>query len=93
MSDTYLSKKAFADILAIRQVVILLVNDLPDEKKAIIKDLLTKSANTFSSKKLPESLETPQEVLDEMNKLIAESCVTLAETILIPEETSSSYHQ
>ena len=89
MSDTYLSKKAFADILAIRQVVILLVNDLPDEKKAIIKDLLTKSADTFSSKKLPES----QEVLDEMNKLIAESCATLAETILIPEETSSSYHQ
>ncbi|EEI9481127.1 hypothetical protein C3U72_004632, partial [Salmonella enterica subsp. enterica serovar Oslo] len=45
MSDNFLSKQAFADSLAIRQAVIVLISFLPDEKKAMVKDLLNKTAD------------------------------------------------
>lgn len=93
MSDNFLSKQAFADSLAIRQAVIVLISFLPDEKKAMVKDLLNKTADDLSSTPLTDIPGITPENSKEFAKLIADSFLNLAELISTSENSSPTPHQ
>ncbi|MBW6899496.1 hypothetical protein KXS76_24625, partial [Salmonella enterica subsp. enterica serovar Weltevreden] len=94
MSDNFLSKQAFADSLAIRQAVIVLISFLPDEKKAMVKDLLNKTADDLSSTPLTDIPGITPENSKEFAKLIADSFLKRAFRILchVKNSTASSHY-
>ncbi|EFP1687445.1 hypothetical protein JYB54_004652 [Salmonella enterica] len=93
MSDNFLSKQAFADSLAIRQAVIVLISFLPDEKKALVKEHLNKVAADFYSIPLADIPGITPETSKELANLIADSFLNLAELASISEDSSPTPHQ
>lgn len=93
MSNDYLSKQAFAESLAIRHAVIMLISFLPDEKKALVKEYLSEVAADFSSIPLENIPGITPEISEEFTSLIADAFLNLAELASASEDPSPTPHQ
>ena len=72
-----LPKQTFADLIALRQAVVALINVLPDEEKELVKAILNRTAADFSSFPLTDDLA-------DLPELIAGSAIKLTEEIYSP---------
>ncbi|WP_238921806.1 hypothetical protein [Escherichia coli] len=78
-----LSKQTFADLIALRQAVVALINLLPDNEKEFVKTILNRTAADFSSFPLTDDLA-------DLPELIAESAIKLTEEIYPPQKSSQN---
>ena len=75
-----LPKQTFADLIALRQAVVALINVLPDEEKELVKAILNRTAADFSSFPLTDDLA-------DLPELIAASAIKLTEEIYCPQNS------
>ncbi|BDV53276.1 hypothetical protein FEL56_005299 [Escherichia coli] len=78
-----LPKQTFADLIALRQAVVALINLLPDNEKEFVKTILNRTAADFSSFPLTDDLA-------DLPELIAESAIKLTEEIYPPQKSSQN---
>ncbi len=81
MDYTNLPKQTFADLIALRQAVVALINLLPE--KELVKALLNRTAADFSSYPLTDDLA-------DLPELIAASAIKLTEEIYPPQKSSQN---
>ncbi|EFK3881397.1 TPA: hypothetical protein ACIJMX_005149 [Escherichia coli] len=78
-----LPKQTFADLIALRQAVVALINVLPDEEKELVKAILNRTAADFSSFPLTDDLA-------DLPELITASAIKLTEEIYSPQKPSQN---
>lgn len=85
MDYTNLPKQTFADLIALRQAVVALINLLPEKEKEkeLVKALLNRTAADFSSYPLTDDLA-------DLPELIAASAIKLTEEIYPPQKSSQN---
>ncbi|EOM3927511.1 hypothetical protein ACMS9D_004561 [Escherichia coli O9,9a:H4] len=83
MDYTNLPKQTFADLIALRQAVVALINLLPEKEKELVKALLNRTAADFSSYPLTYDLA-------DLPELIAASANKLTEEIYPPQKSSQN---
>ncbi|EFF0202801.1 hypothetical protein CBS91_005130 [Escherichia coli] len=76
-----LPKQTFADLIALRQAVVALINLLPDNEKEFVKTILNRTAADFSSFPLTDDLA-------DLPELIA--AIKLTEEIYPPQKSSQN---
>ncbi|UJY48594.1 hypothetical protein K3392_14005 [Escherichia coli] len=80
---TNLPKQTFADLIALRQAVVALINLLPEKEKELVKAPLNRTAADFSSYPLTDDLA-------DLPELIAASAIKLTEEIYPPQKSSQN---